>query len=794
MAWEAIRRGAASPSPLSSPTPSTVTAFAVRKDTPSPFAASAAFRDATPPSGASHASHAALSTDPVHATLSPRPMSPMAHRIDHSAPIASTSASSSNAIAASHSATSDQLSKHTPPSTVTAPSVQPSPDKTAERAFYRRILFQNLPAQDDAPTITNDAALDHEIYLLLAYLLRETVLPWYSKLTPDRELLTQVTSIIVCIIHTVVQRQTKDARAASNSTEAIEGGIHATRAAPQTELPRLHDWLSRDIPLVLRQHCSDFKQAQAKVDSIWTPLDTLSSPSTSAASTSLADQEEQQRQRVREQLPPRYRQALDVAFASNGTAASPLQITELFHAASPHPGLNSLTGSLDGKIDLTYLRIAVLNLLSSLLPADEYAPDTEKFIVRDVLVTVLRGTLARSFRPWFIVQSMHKALDAAGWASDPSLPSTELADSFELEPKPASTQPDATTRALSAMLKLLIQLPTLLLRIWTFLAFTAFPFVIRAYLDLFNVQRAASRKRRKLQQLSLQPEQQEGAASLVRSSSRNGRLPSSLSTGSLHERKMHGRFPSHKFYRSHDDTITTQGFSSSVDGNLTRTQANDVAAGCAVGAGADGVPVHGSDALETEQLRPDYVGNWLDVLEEVLQSSSHMVLRAMFGFARTILATIGLDQFLNRMAVRRINAELRDTQKLTRAVRELRRLLLPNGHLPVSVPDPNIETQEAEWIRLRIRLVCCTRHGPSKASQETMISRLVKQMLMGSAHAGLKRGDAAARMSDIQVQLQRVTMWLEPFCSPQAAGPNTLLAILLLERTIVMLCPDLALE
>ncbi len=430
MAREPLRRGATSPSPLSSPTPSAVAAFAVRKDTSSPFAASAAFRDVASPLSASHAS---LSTDPVHATLSPRPMSPIGYRIDHSAP--STSANASNAAHRQQmqeanrsrarptegSAPSSESASTSATSAKTATSS--SFDKAAERGFYRRILFQNLSSGTEAPTITHDSDLDHEIYLLLAYLLRETVLPWYSKLTPDREFLTQVTSIITSIIHTIVQRQSS--AGPSDSSTSFEGDIHAPRPASNAELPRIHDLLSRDIPLILRQHCSDFRRARTKVDSVWAPLGTKVSSSTTAASISRADQDEQQRQQVREQLDPVSRRAFDSAFGTSRSSASPLQLAQLFVAASPHPGLDPVTGSLDGKIELAYLRIAVLNLLSSLLPADEFAPDTEKFIVRDVLVTVLRGALARSFRPWFFVQSIHKTLDAAGWPSSPDLASVD---------------------------------------------------------------------------------------------------------------------------------------------------------------------------------------------------------------------------------------------------------------------------------------------------------------------------------------------------------------------------------
>ncbi|SPO22161.1 uncharacterized protein UTRI_02168_B [Ustilago trichophora] len=797
MAPEAIRRGAASPSPLSSPTPSAVAAFAVRKDTSSPFSPSAAFRDVASPMSASHAS---LTTDPVHATLSPRPMSPVAYRIDHTAPTASTS--SYNAVNPHTAAASKpiinqnggrqmnrngatlqaQPSKGPGAASSSTPS---NPDKSTERAFYRRILFQNLSASTEAPSITHDADLDHEIYLLLAYLLRETVLPWYSKLTPDREFLTQITSIIASIIHTVVQRQSSAADSTSVPATSFESDIHAPRSTPNAELPRIHDLLSRDIPLILRQHCFDFRQAQSKVDSVCAPLGTQQSSSTAAVVLSQAEQDEHRRQQIRERLPSHFRESFDPASRSNASYASPLQLAQLFHAASPHPGLDPTSGSLDGKFDMAYLRIAVLNLLSSLLPADEYAPDTEKFIVRDVLVTVLRGALARSFRPWFFVQSIHKTLDALGWPSNPPLPTAQTNGVHGVEQKRPSESPTSSGGAVPALAGLLSRLPTLLLQAWTFIVFTALPFLVRAYLDLFNVQRAANRKKRKQQQQQ-QHALQGDSANHHRSSAQKGTLPSSISAGSLYERKMHGRFPSRKFQLSLDDTITAQGRSSAIDGNLTPTQA-DLAATRDL-AGVDEAKESSKEAYDATDLPPNYMGNWLDVVEDVLQVHSHVVLRALFGIARTTLGTTGLDESVNRMVMRRINTELRDTQKLTKMVRELRKILLPNGHLPPSVPDPDVETQEAEWIRLRTRLICA-----NDQSGKGLVPWLVKKVLLGSADGGLHRGDRVTRIQDTQIQVQRLTSWLEPFCSAQAAGPNTLLAILLFERVIVVLCPDLAL-
>ena len=207
----------------------------------------------------------------------------------------------------------------------------------------------------------------------------------------------------------------------------------------------------------------------------------------------------------------------------------------------------------------------------------------------------------------------------------------------------------------------------------------------------------------------------------------------------------------------------------------------------------DGAKEEGKRTVDDRDLAPDYVGNWLDTLEEVLLTNTHAVLRALLGLMRTAVVTSGLAESMNRMLMRRINSELRNTQKLSQMVRELRRILLPDGHLPPSVPDPDIETQETEWIRLRARLVCATA-GPNEKSQKAFVPWLVKRMLLGSADDGLSRGDSDAGLQDIQIQVQRLTMWLEPFCSPQAAGPNTLLAILLFERVVAAICPDLTLS
>uniref|UniRef100_V5ERW4 Uncharacterized protein n=2 Tax=Kalmanozyma brasiliensis (strain GHG001) TaxID=1365824 RepID=V5ERW4_KALBG len=247
---------------------------------------------------------------------------------------------------------------------------------------------------------------------------------------------------------------------------------------------------------------------------------------------------------------------------------------------------------------------------------------------------------------------------------------------------------------------------------------------------------------------------------------------------------MHGRYPSRKFQFSLEDLAQDQAHSSAINADSNYTPAEPPN-----GQMEDRPASDGQGAADEAGLAPDYVGNWLEAMEAMLQVDSRLLLRTLFGLARTILGTTGLGESVNRMTARRINAELKDTAKLARMVRELRGTLLPNGHLPPSVPDPDVETQEAEWIRLRLRLTCST----ARDGQEPIALWLAKKVLLGSADDGLHRGGSGACMEEAQIQVGRLTTWLEPFCSPQAAGPNTLLAILLFERVVVAISPDLTL-
>ena len=77
-------------------------------------------------------------------------------------------------------------------------------------------------------------------------------------------------------------------------------------------------------------------------------------------------------------------------------------LPQLFHYTQPHMAL-----SVDGKVDEGYIRQAVDELLRACLPAEDYEPEVERYIIREIIVKVLLdGVIPRVTQPWFIHQSV----------------------------------------------------------------------------------------------------------------------------------------------------------------------------------------------------------------------------------------------------------------------------------------------------------------------------------------------------------------------------------------------------
>ncbi|KAK4052368.1 hypothetical protein OIV83_002170 [Microbotryomycetes sp. JL201] len=110
-----------------------------------------------------------------------------------------------------------------------------------------------------------------------------------------------------------------------------------------------------------------------------------------------------------------------VAKSETGVAQN-LNLAETFHSMQPHMAIKFLkdepTGARVPVIDKTYLRTLVEQLLRLLLPPDDYQSDTERLIVREIIVnTILGNVFNRVAQPWFVNGVIIKLLGTGGTTS-----------------------------------------------------------------------------------------------------------------------------------------------------------------------------------------------------------------------------------------------------------------------------------------------------------------------------------------------------------------------------------------
>jgi PXA domain len=116
-----------------------------------------------------------------------------------------------------------------------------------------------------------------------------------------------------------------------------------------------------DIPTLITQHYRDYRNAASKL------------------STSYAD----------------------------GSATS---LPQLFHQLQPHMAV-----SANGQIEEEYFRQIVDHILKTCLPAEEYEPEAERFIIREIVLKVLlQDVIPKISQPWFIHRTMLDFLGPSG--------------------------------------------------------------------------------------------------------------------------------------------------------------------------------------------------------------------------------------------------------------------------------------------------------------------------------------------------------------------------------------------
>ena len=84
-----------------------------------------------------------------------------------------------------------------------------APDK-ATTVLIRRTLCPscspNASLLSCLPVLTGNAAVDYELYALLAIIIREYVAGWYGKITPDHAFVDEVVAVVAVVIQNLMVR------------------------------------------------------------------------------------------------------------------------------------------------------------------------------------------------------------------------------------------------------------------------------------------------------------------------------------------------------------------------------------------------------------------------------------------------------------------------------------------------------------------------------------------------------------------------------------------------------------
>lgn len=207
--------------------------------------------------------------------------------------------------------------------------------------------------------------------------MREAILSWFNKLSPNRELL----SIITEILSTLIEKVYLDLNS-ENGRKRIDNLVRI------------------QLPNILLDHFREFKRVRRLLPTVnartaWNRISQNGEIEIDRKTDSKKDQ---------------------IQTFESGSFES-RTISLLYNNSHPHPALSPTT-TFSGQISIPYLSSLIFEVLLNLLPPQDSKPDTEILITRDVLTGVLRGSLNKCSRPWFITQSLNKVLDGLGVERD----------------------------------------------------------------------------------------------------------------------------------------------------------------------------------------------------------------------------------------------------------------------------------------------------------------------------------------------------------------------------------------
>lgn len=243
-----------------------------------------------------------------------------------------------------------------------------SKGKEKDVALYKRLFFPYF-AQEQATAaapspprrILQDpaasAALDVQLYNLLALIIRGFINPWFSKISRDRAFPLEIL------------------RVASHVFRQLEARLSEGPETSQSHRIDKVKLVCETFPKVFERHVRDMRRARSMSGSAY------------AAGASI----------------------------NHLDGTTPFEA--LFHSLQPHVAISATSTSaslekLPPYIDADYLRAAIDALLKNLLPPEDYQAETERSVVREVILgIVLGGVFSKVAQPWFIYGLIAKLLE-----------------------------------------------------------------------------------------------------------------------------------------------------------------------------------------------------------------------------------------------------------------------------------------------------------------------------------------------------------------------------------------------
>lgn len=225
---------------------------------------------------------------------------------------------------------------------------------------------------EELPPLTSSNDVDRQLYALIAIIIKEFVLSWYSKITTDQVLISEALQVI------------------AHCTRALEQRLRSTDVA---------GLILDEIPALIESHIT---------------CKSLPFPGILVRSALKGTDDDQY---------SAYRLAKE---QSANSAFSP-SLRDVYHTLSPHPGLSPVPDLSNSRAveqqlenETAYRQMLVQSMLAVLLPTEDLENPCLRTLVGDIFADLILGNeiSGKICEGWFLWESVTKLLEVVGQSAN----------------------------------------------------------------------------------------------------------------------------------------------------------------------------------------------------------------------------------------------------------------------------------------------------------------------------------------------------------------------------------------